>query len=120
MGYGFLGSRTLAIAAVAGFFVSAPLTTAQANLLSDMHAKVRVGGKVCMASHVHTGESGTVASKRAAMTGAARDWSSFTAFEYGRKWASFRASVGKRFSCTKTTGGRPLYSCVVQARACRY
>jgi hypothetical protein len=84
--------------------------------LEALHDKVRVGGKLCMADHFHDG-SGTGRTRAAAERAAVQAWIDFTAWEYGRRWGSFAASVSKRVSCS---GGAGSFSCNVSSRPCRY
>ena len=89
---------------------------AQDTGLDALHSKVRVGGKLCMADHFHDG-SGSGSTRATAERAAIRAWIDFTAWEYGRRWGSFGASVSKRVSCS---GGAGSYSCNVSSRPCRY
>jgi len=88
----------------------------QAQGLDELHSKVRVGGKVCMADHFHDG-SGSGSTRAAAQRAAINAWIDFTAWEYGRRWGSYAAAVGKSMSCS---GGAGSYSCSTSARPCRY
>jgi hypothetical protein len=89
---------------------------AQAQGLDELHSKVRVGGRLCMADHFHDG-SGTGSTRGQAQAAAIRAWIDFTAWEYGSRWSSYGASVSKRMSCSGGAGG---YSCSVSSRPCRY
>ena len=91
-------------------------TSARGEGMAGMHAKKHVGGKVCFARHTHTGSADRLPSQRAAKRAAIKDWSSFTAWEYGRSWASWRAAWGKDTSCEQWKG---RWSCVVTAYPCR-
>jgi hypothetical protein len=92
-----------------------PAAVAQAQGLEDLHSKVRVGGRLCMADHFHDG-SGSGPTRAAATNSAIRAWIDFTAWEYGRRWGSWGASVSKRVSCSGSSGN---YSCSVYSRPCR-
>lgn len=88
---------------------------AQGTGLDALHDKVRVGGRICMADHFHDG-SGSGPTRAAAQRAAIQAWIDFTAWEYGRRWGSFAASLSKRVSCS---GGPGNYSCNVSSRPCR-
>ncbi len=96
--------------------MSAGAVEAQETGLDGLHSKVRVGGRLCMADHFHVG-SGSGSTRAAAERAAIRAWIDFTAWEYGRRWGSYAASVSKRVSCS---GGPGNYSCNVSSRPCRY
>ena len=95
--------------------LSLPAATAQAQGLDELHSKVRIGGRICMADHFHDG-NGSGPTRAAAQRAAIRAWIDFTAWEYGNRWGSFGASVSKRMSCS---GGPGNYSCSVSSRPCR-
>ena len=84
--------------------------------LASMHTWVRVGGRVCMLDHFHDG-SGSGSTRAAAQRAAIQSWTDFTAWEYGRRWGSWGASVSKKMGCS---GGGGSYSCSVSSRPCRY
>lgn len=84
--------------------------------MSDLHSKVRVGNKLCMADHYHSGNSSGQPSKAAAEKAAIRNWEEFTDWEYGSAWGSFAAAVSKSVSCS---GGGNSWGCFVEARPCR-
>ena len=94
---------------------AAPLA-AQDGGLVDLHAKVRVGGKLCMADHYHSGSSSGAPSRKAAEAAAVRSWQDFTAWEYGGAWGNFGMSEGRRVTCT---GSASSWGCDVESRACR-
>ena len=83
--------------------------------LSSLHAKVRVGSKLCFADHSHSGNSSGQRSRKAAEVEAIRNWQDFTALEYGRAWGSFSLAVGKSIECS----GGGSWSCSVEGRPCR-
>jgi hypothetical protein len=108
--------RTAFVCAAAfAFLLGLPTGVAQAQGMEDLHSKVRVGGRVCMADHYHDG-SGSGPTRAAATSAAIRAWIDFTAWEYGRRWGSYAASVSKRVSCSGSPGN---YSCNVSSRPCR-
>jgi hypothetical protein len=112
-------NRTLARAgalALGLVLASGSTATAQDMGMAGLHAWVRVGGKTCMLDHFHDG-SGSGPTRAAAQRAAIQAWTDFTAWEYGRRWGSFGASVSKRVSCS---GGAGSYNCSVSSRPCRY
>lgn len=100
--------------AVIGFSI-ALADMAAAQTLADMHAKVRVGGKLCFADHSHSGSSSGHSSRKAAEMAAIRSWQDFTAWEYGSAWGSYSTAVGKSMNCS----GGGSWGCNVDARPCR-
>lgn len=95
-------------------------TSPQANQatstgLDKLHDQARVGGKTCMTDHEHGGE-GSLPSKKAASEAAIRHWESFTTWEYGKAWGSYRLAAAKRMDCR--TGGSG-WLCKTTARPCR-
>ena len=83
--------------------------------MSDLHDKVRVGGKLCFSDHSHSSSSAGHASRKAAEMAAIRSWQDFTAWEYGGTWASYSRAVGKSMSCS----GGGSWGCNIEARPCR-
>lgn len=81
---------------------------------ANMHSQARVGGKMCMTDHWHYG-SGSGPNQKAAIRDAISSWQSFTDFEYGRAWASFRNAISQKQSCSGSGGN---ISCQVEARPC--
>lgn len=100
-------------AVLAGVMV-APAAAYETGFAS-MHAQKRVGSKICMIDHWHYG-NGTGASKKAAQRDAIASWQSFTDFEYGSAWASFRRAISRKVACSGSSGS---VSCQVEARPCR-
>ncbi|MBX9684281.1 MAG: hypothetical protein K2X41_10870 [Hyphomicrobium sp.] len=82
---------------------------------ADMHNVRKERGRICMSDHYHYG-SGTGATKQAALAAAIQAWSSFTDFEYGSTWASFKRATGKSVSYSASSGG---WSADISARACK-
>lgn len=91
-----------------------PAAAAEEGLIT-IHELVRVGNKICTRDHFHSGSSYGQPSRQAAIAAAGRDWSGFTAWEYGAQWGSFALSETKRISCNQASG----WSCTVDARPCR-
>jgi hypothetical protein len=84
--------------------------------LTGLHAKVRIGGKLCLADHTHQGQSSGALTRKAAEAAAIRSWSEFTSWEYSRAWGNFQLAMDKSMTCSQngTTWG-----CVVEAQPCR-
>ena len=95
--------------------LSAPVAAQQDGGLVGLHDKVRVGNKICMADHFHTGSSAGQASRRQAESAAIAEWAGFTAWEYGNHWANFGMAESKAMTCHQAGS----WSCSVDARACR-
>jgi hypothetical protein len=111
--------RRLIAAAAVLTVLMAPLMApvqAQETGVHTMHQTAPVGGKLCMTSHQHFGESPPVASAKAGRTLAIHKWQTFTSEEYGRVWGSYAASVGKIEKCV---GQAPNMICSVESRPCK-
>lgn len=108
--------RLLANIGLSVGLLTASAIAASAQGMADLHDKVRVGGKLCMSDHYHSGNSAGMASKNAAEKEAIRNWQDFTGWEYGSAWGSFAAAVGKSMKCS---GGGNNWGCTVEARPCR-
>ena len=83
--------------------------------MAGMHDQYVFKGRRCFTGHTHVGTGSPFRSKRKAVSSAAQDWSSFTAFEYGSSWARWRVAVGKTVACEQSSQG---WTCEVQARPC--
>jgi hypothetical protein len=83
--------------------------------LDKLHEQARVGGKTCMIDHEHGGE-GTLPSRKGASEAAIRHWESFTAWEYGKPWGSYRLAAARKLDCQSGGSG---WLCRVTARPCR-
>ena len=92
----------------------APEVSAYEN--HQMWDKVRVGGKLCMKSHEHHGQSPLWVSKKGARAYSRRAWERFTTWEYGKAWGKLRLAAGRRERCVQT-GKR--WMCSIIARPCR-
>lgn len=108
--------RPIAVAGCTFALMLAAPGFAAAQNMSDLHAKVRVGNKLCMADHYHSGNSADQPNKAAAEKAAIRNWEDFTDWEYGGAWKSFAAAVSKTVRCS---GGGSSWGCFVEARPCR-
>lgn len=89
---------------------------AQTTGLEGLHDKVRVGRKICFSDHFHDG-SGSGPSLKVAQSAAIRSWESFTGWEYGASWGSFRLSESKKMTCSRASAGG--FDCQVTSRPCR-
>jgi hypothetical protein len=103
------------LAATAGLLAIGTLP-AGAQGLVDLHEKVRVGSKLCMATHFHHGNSNGHKSRKEAESAAIGSWQGFTAWEYGAAWGRFSMAESRSVKCDSGSGG---WSCEVQARPCR-
>jgi hypothetical protein len=109
--------RLITLAAILNScLVATPASAAQETGLHKIHAVKMMGGKLCMTEHEHAGESPPSGSKAVAMKLAVNKWILFTADEYGKRWGSYAAAVGKKESCTGAAGN---VVCLVVARPCR-
>ncbi|MGE5513116.1 MAG: hypothetical protein ACM31O_17940 [Bacteroidota bacterium] len=104
-----------AVLAAAACSLAAP-AMAQETGLDALHAQVRVGGKICMLDHYHDGASNGAGSRKQAEAEAIESWASFTAWEYGNNWGSWRLAEGKSVSCDRGSGS---WTCTLQARPCK-
>lgn len=103
-------------AAVAIVFCFAASPAMAQDGLAGLHDQVRIGNKVCMADHFHSGSSSGMPSKKAAEMEAIRSWAGFTAWEYGNQWGSFAMAESRRVQCQQSGGA---WSCNIEARPCR-
>jgi hypothetical protein len=105
----------LKLAALAVVGTTAAPALADDTGFASMHDMRREKGRLCFTDHFHYG-SGAGVTKAAAQKDAISSWQSFTAFEYGTDWASFRKAAGKGVSCSSGGSG---FDCQVQARPCK-
>lgn len=108
--------RGATIAAAGFVLLSAWPASAQDTGLAGIHDWSRVGGKVCLKDHYHSGSSAGEKSRKAAELAAIGSWQGFTAWEYGGAWGSFRNAESKHVKCD---GGGTTWGCNVEARPCR-
>ena len=106
-------------AAVTALAAPALMQSASAGTegLASLHTWERIGGRTCMAGHNHYGQ-GSHASQSGAQVAAARDWSEFTALEYGPEWGDFRLAAAKHMKCGPARSGE--WICNIEARPCRH
>lgn len=109
--------RTLALAGVLAAVVLAPsIVHAQSSGgLDSMHEQRREAGRVCMSDHFHYG-SGAGRTKPIALADAISSWQSFTDFEYGGRWASWKRSASKEIKYASTPQG---FAADISSRPCR-
>lgn len=108
--------RPFRMAGLTAALLLAGVTPGLAQGMADLHAKVRVGNKLCMSDHYHSGQSSNQPSKAAAEKEAIQNWQDFTVWEYGGAWGSYAASVAKSMRCD---GAATSWSCTVESRPCR-
>lgn len=92
------------------------IATADDTGFITIHDLRREGRFYCTASHEHVGTGTAQRTKKRAVRSAARDWSGFTAWEYGTDWARWSYARGKTVSCN---GPRGSIVCTVSARPCK-
>ncbi len=81
------------------------------------HSEARVGARCCFSDgHSHYGAGDTEISKERAMMSAARAWSSFTVWEYGRSYGNASIAIAKNMQCS---GGGRAWTCSFEATPCR-
>ncbi len=110
--------RTISRGAMLLGMLLSGLNYAQAddNGFITIHDLRREGRYLCTVSHEHSGTGTSQRTKRLAIRSAARDWSSFTAWEYGTDWGRWSLARGKKISCQ---GARGNVTCTVVARPCK-
>ena len=91
-------------------------TAASDGALVGLHELRREGKKICMAEHAHNGSSYGLASRNQAEAAALRNWSEFTALEYGGHWGSPSLASGKTMKCSQGSSG---WGCEFDARPCK-
>lgn len=84
--------------------------------LVGLHELRREGNLTCMASHTHSGVSAGLPSRKAAEVAAMRNWSEFTALEYGDQWGNPSRSASKTMKCSHNGTS---HSCDFESRPCR-
>ena len=84
--------------------------------LVGLHDLRREGHLTCMVGHTHSGASAGLPSRKAAEVAAMRNWSEFTALEYGDQWGNPNLSANKTMKCS---GAGNNYGCEFESRPCR-
>ena len=107
--------RILLTVSASVLLLASPMPSSQAGGLEFLHGKVLINGHTCMQDHTHTGKGGD-AIQSLAVAKAARDWSDFTAFEYGAAWGNFAIAGSKSMQCGQL---RDAWMCEVVAVPCR-
>ncbi|MGQ0456865.1 MAG: hypothetical protein ACT4OU_07370 [Hyphomicrobium sp.] len=109
--------RSLALAGLVAAVIVMPVAAhAQSSGgMDSMHDQRREGGRVCMIDHFHYG-SGSGKSKQAALADAIGSWQSFTDFEYGGRWASWKRSASKEIKYGSNPQG---ITADISSRPCR-
>ncbi len=108
------GTATRRLCAILSIFLITALyssTTVEART-----SKVCKPGLLGGQYHFHHGHGDMSRSKDLAKKSAARSWSSFTEWEYGRAWANIRRAVRVHYDC-KRLGSRS-WRCEVEAVPC--
>ncbi len=85
--------------------------------MHNLHSMRKVGRKTCFIDHYHSG-SGSGATKQEAESSAIGSWQSFTAWEYGGSWGSWRLSEAKSVSCDRGGLGG-AWNCSINSIPCR-
>lgn len=110
--------RLLQTMVVATFVVtSATQALAQRDrALVGLHDLRREGPSICIVNHFHLGTASQQPTRRAAQRAAMRDWSAFTAWEYGGHWGDPRRARNKSMACERQRTG---WTCDFNARPCK-
>lgn len=78
-------------------------------------------GKICRAEfgdqHMHAA-NGAHADELSAKIMAIRDWASFTALEYGRRWANWNLAIDHSMTCSRDKEAG-VWRCRAEAQPCR-
>lgn len=108
-------AATVAVVSTSALW-SGPVRADDNGVAASIHDVKREGRKLCQVGHFHSGSSAGISTKKGAMAEAIDSWQSFTAFEYGTDWASFRNAASKSVSCSQSSGG---WGCDIEARPCK-
>jgi hypothetical protein len=84
--------------------------------LAGIHDWRKEAGKTCLSDHFHDG-AGSGGTRKDAEAKAIASWQSFTVFEYGTTWGSYKLAGSKKMDCNQQ--GATEWSCAVSARACK-
>ena len=109
-------AATAAIAAPPHKRTGAAVMRPDDGTLVGLHELRREGNLTCMADHTHSGASVGQPSRKAAEGAAMRNWSEFTALEYGDQWGNPHLSASKRMKCSFSGTS---HSCDFESRPCR-
>jgi hypothetical protein len=107
--------------AIASFAVACGGVVSSAHAASDgalvgLHELRREGNKTCMADHFHNGSTYGARTRSQAEALALRNWSEFTAMEYGGHWGSPSLASSKTMKCALGASG---WNCDFDARPCK-
>lgn len=111
-----LGSVAAASAAPQHKRAGAAVMRPDDGTLVGLHELRREGNLTCMVGHTHAGASIGMPTRKAAEVAAMRNWSEFTALEYGGQWGNANLSANKIMRCS---GSGTSYSCDFESRPCR-
>jgi hypothetical protein len=109
----FLLTISLAVSCVG---VSSAFAATQDGALVGLHDLRREGNKMCMVGHSHNGSSYGLRTRNQAEAAALRNWSEFTALEYGGHWGSPALASDKTMKCSIGGSG---WNCDFDARPCK-
>lgn len=87
--------------------------TGLAQVLHDLR---REGNKLCQVTHTHYASSSGQPSMKAAQLVAKKNWSEFTAWEYGTDWGNPNLAGSPDMRCSQSGG---TWSCDLEARPCK-
>ena len=113
---GIAATVALLSAAIASSVGMTAASAASDGALVGLHELRREGNKTCMSEHFHNGSSVGVANRGRAEAEALRNWSDFTALEYGGHWGSTALAANKSMKCSQGASG---WSCDFEARPCK-
>jgi hypothetical protein len=110
---GLAGSCLIAATSVSAQSVAA---SGADGALVGLHDLRREGKKICMVGHSHNGSSYGLRTRSQAEAAALRNWSEFTALEYGGHWGSPSLASDKTMTCGMGSSG---WNCDFDARPCK-
>lgn len=108
--------RIIVVAAAAAFLLPASAQADDTGVAQSLHATMRVGKKLCLIDHSHSGSSSGLPSERAAKNAAIQSWAGFTAWEYGTDWANIRKAIRTSMKCSQAGGS---WGCDLLANPCK-
>jgi hypothetical protein len=108
---------TKQLALFAMMMIAAPAARADDSGLASIHDwKNERGSRVCMADHYHDG-AGKGKTRLDAEAVAKSSWTSFTIFEYGTDWGSYKLAASPTMTCSNAAA--ESWSCSTSARPCK-
>lgn len=108
-------NKQLALIAMMMIGASSAAKADDSGLASIHDWKNEPGRRVCMADHYHDG-SGSGKTQKEAEATAQSSWRSFTIFEYGTDWGSYKLAASQKTECGKSG---EAWSCSISARPCK-